>query len=440
MKSLVIPLVTLLTTLPGMAQSFSLLPLQPSASGFNYRLLGEAGHVYVVESSNNLSLWQPLVMKSPAASSLDLLDGSASSLASRFYRLREAAMYPPGAALADLRQQWSRNLSTTTGPVRLTVAPLDPANIGTLLPLGLMVSDHVLPRSHTTYRPPAGNSDPAAYQVRAAAAGFIVSVENRNQASFKYKVIVEHTGTFYTFYDGLDLLDSTLAAQFTSLGATTSRIPIAAGQVLGTLSGLHGTELGVVNLEVTLPGLLVPEHYEVEPWQIHTVDPFDYFDEPVRSQLMAKNPRTALPSGGKTDYDVDGRLVGGWFLEGTNGYRATGLNPRHRGHLSFCPHYIESTSFIIDIGDYGGTSPTFGIIGNAPDPATVSEASGMVKYELRFVISPTSATPFAGGNNTVQGTVLAQVLPNRRLKFEAFPNQTATQVTTFTANAKTYER
>jgi len=440
-----IHLLCALTTVSLCAQTFSLLPLGHSPGGFSYRLQGESSHVYVIESSNDLSRWQPLVMKSPALASLDLLDGGATSLGARFYRAREATMCPAGAALADLRQQWSRNMSTTTGPVRLTVAPFDPASIVTLLPLGLVVNTHVFPRAHTTYRGVTTNSNPAAYQVRAAAAGFIVTVENRNKTTSKFKVIVEHSGTFYTFYDLLDVLDPALIAavpQFGNIGTTVSRLPITAGQVLGTLSGLHGAELGVVDLEVTLPGLFMPEHYESEPWQIHTVDPFDYFDEPVRSQIMAKNPRTASPRGGKTDYDVDGRLVGNWFLEGTCGYRGAlpPALPTAAGHLAFVPHYIETSSSIISIGNYAGAQGTFGIVGNAPDPATISEASGVVKFELRFVISPTSATPFAGGSFPVQGTVLAQVLPNRRLKFEAFPGVTAAQVTGFTTNAKIYER
>ncbi len=48
-----------------------------------------------------------------------------------------------------------------------------------------------------------------------------------------------------------------------------------------------------------------------------TVDTFDYFDEPVKSQLLAKSLRIALPVGGKIDYDIDGKLIGNWFREGS---------------------------------------------------------------------------------------------------------------------------
>ena len=40
----------------------------------------------------------------------------------------------------------------------------------------------------------------------------------------------------------------------------------------------------------------------------------------------------------------------------------------------------------------------------------------------------------------MQGVVLAQVLPGRKLKFEAFPGKSGAEVNGFTAAAKIYER
>ena len=42
--------------------------------------------------------------------------------------------------------------------------------------------------------------------------------------------------------------------------------------------------------------------------------------------------------------------------------------------------------------------------------------------------------------NQVEGTVLVQMLENRKIKFEAFPGKKASQVTAFTASAKVFER
>ncbi len=49
------------------------------------------------------------------------------------------------------------------------------------------------------------------------------------------------------------------------------------------------------------------------------MDPFAYFEEPLRTHLLEKNLRAAEPRGGRVDFDIDGRLVGNWFLEGTKG-------------------------------------------------------------------------------------------------------------------------
>jgi hypothetical protein len=40
----------------------------------------------------------------------------------------------------------------------------------------------------------------------------------------------------------------------------------------------------------------------------------------------------------------------------------------------------------------------------------------------------------------VQGTVLAQVLPGQKVKFEAFPGKPASEARAFTSAAKIYER
>jgi len=61
---------------------------------------------------------------------------------------------------------------------------------------------------------------------------------------------------------------------------------------------------------VKLKGFVVPEQFNHrDPHKTHVVDPFDYLDEPLRSRLLAVNPRKTKPLGGKIDYDVDGRLA-----------------------------------------------------------------------------------------------------------------------------------
>ena len=87
-------------------------------------------------------------------------------------------------------------------------------------------------------------------------------------------------------------------------GVTT--IPIEAGQLIGTAGG--GFDFSVHDTKEYL-SFVVPEHYFEESFKMYTVDPYDYFAEPVRSQLLEKNVRKVEPFGGKIDYDIDGRLV-----------------------------------------------------------------------------------------------------------------------------------
>ncbi|MEQ1843735.1 MAG: hypothetical protein ABL994_25305, partial [Verrucomicrobiales bacterium] len=221
----------------------------------------------------------------------------------------------------------------------------------------------------------------------------------------------------------------------------STRIPVEGGQVIGKIGG-RSLDFGVVNTEVTLPGFLTPELYGHYGWRVHIVDPFDYFDESLNAKLLALNVRKVKPWFGKIDYDVDGRLVGNWFREGSGGYSGDRNDPRGywMGHLAFAYHHIDPTQIVVSIGDFGGRPAQYWVKGNQPDPAEIGEKDGPVKYELVYAAIGSNGKPSLGIPTTVQGTVLVQVNPGRRLKFEAFPGQTAGQVTGFTDAARHYER
>ncbi len=112
------------------------------------------------------------------------------------------------------------------------------------------------------------------------------------------------------------------------------------------------------------------------------------------------------------------------------------------GHLALSYYHVDPTNLMFSIGDWLGTQKQYWVVGNAPDPASVTEATGVVKWELVFATRGTSGQiqvlppPFQG----VQGVALFQVLTNRQLKAEIFPGLNGAQVTGFTANAKIYER
>lgn len=83
----------------------------------------------------------------------------------------------------------------------------------------------------------------------------------------------------------------------------------------------------------------------------------------------------------------------------------------------------------------------YGVIGNAPDPADINVASGLVKYGL-------VARAFVGElrlqtvnlEDQVLGAFLAQILDDRSMRMEVITGRAASQVTGFSDAANVYRR
>jgi uncharacterized protein (TIGR03437 family) len=359
----------------------------------------------------------------------------------------------------QLRQQWSQGRCTGEGSVLYTELPMAARDISVVLPLGLVTDAHVTPIDHQYLSPKDYSLGRDAYPVRAPAAGTIVNIQHRTsfvgdntptKLTDEYRVVIEHSCTFWTYFDLITSLDAAISARISPAPPASGpwsapvRIPVEAGQTIGRIGG-QTLDIGAVNTQIILPGFLVPDSYIREPWKVHTVDPIDYFAGPLRAQLLELNPRKAAPRGGKIDYDLDGRLVGNWFREGTNGYAGADPLRYWAGHFSIAPHYLDPTYFTISLGDYDGKSRQFWARGNKPDPSTVSTASGLVKYELTPVglslQGPGSANlVYNIQDSNIHGVLLVALVGERRLKLEAFPGKTAAEVAGFTPGAALYER
>jgi hypothetical protein len=344
------------------------------------------------------------------------------------------------------------------GPVRLSTFPLRIEDIASICPMGLMVGGHVTPSDHIGIAPKDMLAPADHYDVLAPADGYVVEVQRAPKGNpdpavpqkFRememYKVVIEHSGTFWTYTSLINVLDERI---LDALGGAPAagppvflRMPVTGGQVIGKMGGGHGIDFGVINTEVTLKGFVVPERFRSrDPHKRHTVDPFDYVDEPLRSRLLALNPRKTEPLGGKIDYDVDGRLVGNWYKVGSGGYAA----PRGKldywvGHLAIVYHHIDASQITVSIGDFGGAVRQFWVKGNAPNPATVSAETGPVKYELVFPRIGSAGQTYEGIPTGVQGVLLVELARDRTLRVEAFPGKTAEQVRGFSEAAILYER
>ena len=347
------------------------------------------------------------------------------------------------------------------GTVNFTFSPMKFEDINLIQPLGMMVGGHVTPTDHQYYYSYAWKQSQdyslnELKDVYSPADGVVADFQIM-PAEFKavknpelndYRLVIYHTCAFYTIYIHLYWVPEKIKEALNKDGKS---IQIKAGELIGKAATL---DFSAHNNEITLNRFIVPEHYSGEPWKIHTVDPFDYFTEPLHSQLLEKNMRQAIPRGGKIDYDIDGKLIGNWFRENTGGYSSQ----RHgygywETHFAIVPEALDSEHIIISLGNYSGEAKQFAIKGNSPNPAEIGQSSGLVKYELVSYDYYSESTgqkwnrkdfvkniKAKNNDNFVQGTVLLQLISDRKLKLEVFPNKTASQVSGFTDNALIYER
>ena len=341
--------------------------------------------------------------------------------------------------------------------VKFDYAPVNLDKTLVMMPRGLMVGDHVTPVNHHYFQN-FGNKE-FDIEVYSPGGGFITDIGHMPGAEEgkDYNIRIEHTCTLSSHYIYVSNLPAKIKAYAPPThGYRGVRIPVAAGELIGYYK--KNLDYNLVDKAITLTGFVVPEHYAVEPYKTHIVrDTYGYFNEPVKSKLIERSIRTVEPISGKIDYDIDGKLVGNWFLEGTNGYAGAvtevGRSKSWLGHLSFAYDYIDPGRIVISIVGYGeGDSNQFGVKGNSPDPAGVSIESGLIKYELvdyDYIASNGSRwdrISFAKGLKTVgmentQGVVLVQMLGGgRKIKFETFPGKTASEAGGFTGAARIYER
>lgn len=352
-----------------------------------------------------------------------------------------------------------------SGPVEFTVSPRKMEDLGLFVPMGLMLGDHVTPIDHGYFYPPNWKMDVTSAELKdvfVPADGVITTIQRMpdyfkttTQADLQdYRVIIHHTCTFYTIYIHLNLLSPRVKGILGDIQPSQHKavqIEVKAGELLGRANAF---DFSVHDKDITLTGFINPKNYEREDWKIHTVDPTAHFIEPLRLQILAKNPRTIEPRGGKIDYDIDGKLIGNWFLEGTNGYAGVETQPNYWvGHLAFAPNAYDPSRFIISLGEFEDRySRQYAAKGNVPNPALVDVSSGPVKYELvEFdYVDGAGKTwdtkSYASGievrslDNQKRGTILVQLLESRKLKVEVFPAQSSSEVVGFTSKAKMYYR
>lgn len=364
-----------------------------------------------------------------------------------------------------LNKIYSQNRCVDSGIETLTSSPMRPQDVTLVIPLGLMVGGHVTPVDHQYFYPVGWRSGNSEVPIFAPSDGFIVNVirypSMPNVEGFPakdgYDIVIEHSCTFYTKLGLLTGISDGVAKQLGSIKPGEEkrvRIPVTAGQQVARVGG---QSLDFFTFDANTPPKkwIVLEHYNDSELKRYITDGFLYFTEPIKSELLANNPRTVEPRGGRFDYDIDGKLVGTWFLKGTNGYTAG--DPSRQGywygHLVFAYNELDPSSIEVSMGSWEGQTQgyQFAVRNNSPDPQQVAVRSGLVKYELTDDVFLTSGgeiwnrEAYAGpvrrnAGNSIAGTILVEMVSDRLIKVEKFPGKTAAQVTGFTSAAELYER
>lgn len=360
----------------------------------------------------------------------------------------------------------------STAPVSFSAPIMQPEDLAYIVPLGLMVKGHVTPIDHQYYYPVDFLTTKPQKAVRSPADGYIVRVDRTGQFQVEqqltprdnYNVLIQHSCNVYTYYTLITGLTTELANAVGNIpqgGTKHLHLKVTAGQQVAWVSG-QSLDVNVYDINTPVKKWIVPTNY-TEAAKRFATDPFLYYTPSVKTALQAKTLRTGDPLGGRFDYDEDGKLVGTWFLQGSNGYAGVPNqgNDYWRGHLSFAYSVYNTNYLEISIGRWykpGATDAQvkegwqFSVVGNQPDFTTVTQASGPVKYELAFPEyllannQPWNRQTHQGpmtittDRSPVEGVLLVQLLGQRLLKVEAFPGKRASEVTGFTANAQLYER
>ena len=371
----------------------------------------------------------------------------------------------PMTAADKVRTNWSVGNCQGTGSQQFLVAPISPEDIDWIKPLGHLTGAHVIPTSHQKWYPFSGRN----VDVRSPVSGYIVSLANRGTAStegsfggsadqgYEVQYVIEASCDLYIIIDHVLGVPESISQELGTSWSKLVRIPVSTGELLGQHTDGSKIDIGVVDLsrdEVT--GLVRKESYfdgqEGEAFKVFERDSFEYFDEPLQSQIATKSIREAAPRGGFFDYDIDGTAQGSWFREGTNGMMGNPSNnfaEYWEGHLALLPDSQEPSRLRVSIGDgfANEEASVWGVTGDLPRFETITASSGPTSYELRALLPCDGSSIQVKGkareflcNDEARGTLLIELVGDQEIRVEVFFNVSPSSGTSFTENARLYLR
>lgn len=370
-------------------------------------------------------------------------------------RCREYCLNNPENGLCQRAFTFGVGAVCSDGAVMFNYPPVNLEKITHIEPMGSLHGEHVAPIDHQYYQN-FSNKEPT-IEVYAPADGIIREIQHmgsfrgdsNNPPFDDYRLVIEHTCSISTIFIHIDRLSDKIMEVAPEFGKYKSvNIPVKAGEIIGWYD--NNVDFNFVDKAITIK-LIEPESYkDSNPFRLYVQDPFNYFNEPIKSQLIAKSLRTAKPEGGFIDYDIDGKLIGTWFRENTNGWAGLNQERYWADHLAVVYDSIDPEHIIFSVGTFKGRAQQFGVKGNAPKPDEISVDTGLIKYELvnyrhydgdkEWDFKSLVKNLKVKNSEQVLGVALLQMIENRKIKVEVFSDKTANEISEFTDNAKIYVR
>jgi hypothetical protein len=306
----------------------------------------------------------------------------------------------------------------TSATLSFTVAPIDPASIQFIVPLGNMGPwAHTFPTDHAYIYHHLGAGTFAPVTVFTPASGTISNTYPGINGEVKAWVKVNSRYTYY--------FDHVVLAPGLGLGSA-----VTAGSVFGTSTGI-AFDFAVTD-QTTTQSFITPARYGMDT--IYARSPWPYFTEPLRTSLYAKVQRSGSDLDGKINFDVAGTLSGNWFADDLPVSQSSGNDINIGGkQLSFARDVRFPDRQRVSIGGFNFTG-LYGVPPESPDFAAINTNSGVVTYRLL-----NTGEPGGPAGTTQVGLLLVQLTDTSHLNVEIVPDQVL-MTASFSGNAKAYVR
>jgi len=175
------------------------------------------------------------------------------------------------------------NEECEAGHVIFDFPPVNLEKTKIVVPLGLMSGNHVTPVDHQYFQ--NFDNEIANIEVYSPGAGVVKDMQymfgsymrDGKQVEWAdYRIEIDHGCSVSSFYIHIDKLSDKLMGVAPAKGEYAQvNVEVEAGEIIGWYSS--NVDYNIVDEDVVLPGLLVPEHYASEAWKIHFLTFFLYF-------------------------------------------------------------------------------------------------------------------------------------------------------------------